>query len=455
MKKSIALAAVMIVSFVIPTVAVGEMYVREGVTWQTLITPDEADKSPFIEYVTAEKSAQEGCLDLYRYYNEDMSDKELVCIVRTEEDKVFFRPKDDTSDEWYLFYDFRPGEFPEIYSPILTTEDSKPLKSAVRRMEQFSTSEPVDDRTDTGDWVLLGLNEYEQKYDGNPIGAMAWIKGLSSQNGILYNTRPGWGKSKTKLIKVTDNGNVIYSVEISEPVTLPFMEPQEEWYMTFDNYKCRKDKDPKYSDLTRDVVLVRDGKDMYIRGIFGDYPEAWVKGTVNGSELSFENGQVIASDEGGNVYFYCGESDYYQYFGNNPSETDDFAQSSSFATFIISQDGNSMTLNDESSKSQNDQAFWYTSGRQGSFMLGTNDRHYWFPEIYEDKYITTGWGFPELDYPINVTFHKGNSGIVSVGNDSGDSSAPMYNLQGQVVNPATAVPGIYIRNGRKIVITRR
>lgn len=33
-----------------------------------------------------------------------------------------------------------------------------------------------------------------------------------------------------------------------------------------------------------------------------------------------------------------------------------------------------------------------------------------------------------------------------------DEGASMYDLQGRTVNPETARPGIYLRNGKKIVI---
>lgn len=56
----------------------------------------------------------------------------------------------------------------------------------------------------------------------------------------------------------------------------------------------------------------------------------------------------------------------------------------------------------------------------------------------------------ELD---RVHFRLLSSGINGVAEDA-DSAAPMYNLQGQVVDPATTGPGIYIRNGKKIVKNR-
>lgn len=61
-----------------------------------------------------------------------------------------------------------------------------------------------------------------------------------------------------------------------------------------------------------------------------------------------------------------------------------------------------------------------------------------------------------MDYMIHMRFQKkGESGVVGIGGDSADeSAAPMYNLQGQAVDPATAGPGIYIQGGKKIVKNR-
>ena len=90
------------------------------------------------------------------------------------------------------------------------------------------------------------------------------------------------------------------------------------------------------------------------------------------------------------------------------------------------------------------------------FYCGSFDRIWSDGNTYEiDEYwVETGTGFPDMDYLVNISFaKKGESGIYGIGSESvDDTDVPMYDLQGRTVNPDTARPGIYIRNGKKIVI---
>ncbi len=51
-------------------------------------------------------------------------------------------------------------------------------------------------------------------------------------------------------------------------------------------------------DADFEVKVAIDGTDMYIQGLAGDYlPEAWVKGTISGTTVTFKNGQYLGEYE--------------------------------------------------------------------------------------------------------------------------------------------------------------
>ncbi len=229
------------------------------------------------------------------------------------------------------------------------------------------------------------------------------------------------------------------------PVIPPFQEPQEEWVLQFDNYKN------EYGDrsLSRDVVIVRDESELYIKGIFAEYPDSWLKGTVDGSNFKIGNTQFLGQDdEGGDVYFYCGSFKSSFSGGNTYQYVDMYFRSNrKYGSFSISDDGSVMTAD------QKEASFWYTAGDEDIWFWEHRDLEYTQNSEY---WVTTGTGFPDRDYMLKMRFQKkGESGIGGIGGDSvNGSAAPMYNLQGQLVDPATAGPGIYIRNGKKIVKNR-
>lgn len=178
----------------------------DGMKWRTLIYgTHEHEVVNSIEIVTIEKTLDENCFNMYRSYEDNTSDRELIAVIKTEESKVYFTPNGFKSSEWYLLYDFslKPGEGCFIYNPLTFTEDSKPYKTYVKCIG-------IDEKFNE-DWSLLRLEEYTDKSCLNLIGNGSWIKGLSSLNGILYNNRFGVDGFSSFLLEVSDNERVLYS----------------------------------------------------------------------------------------------------------------------------------------------------------------------------------------------------------------------------------------------------
>lgn len=248
----------------------------------------------------------------------------------------------------------------------------------------------------------------------------------------------------------------IVPCDAEESVTPPFTQPQECWIMYFDNYKSLyEDNNPEYHNLSRDLTIVRDGNDLYIQGIFNEFKDRWIKGTINGNELYIENSQPLSTANGEAFFFHWGLADLH-YFNSNRfrdriitlrtfKPTDDPYDTT---TITISDDGNTITAN--MNPYEKSGSFWYDNKSgfsQLSFTYGwwVNDQGIEEPH---------GEVFPEKDYLINMCLHKiDDSGIGNMTNeDADDKSAPMYDLQGRRVDPETAGPGIYIRNRKKIML---
>ena len=58
--------------------------------------------------------------------------------------------------------------------------------------------------------------------------------------------------------------------------------------MTYNQYDYQN-YHPILDSKKRNVKIVRDQDQMYIMGIFPEFPDCWIKGTVSGNNLIFDN----------------------------------------------------------------------------------------------------------------------------------------------------------------------
>ena len=191
----------------VPLVMNSQVCFTDGMKWRTqIIGTQDPVAVATVETVTIEKSVDDECFKMYRYYENNVSDREFVAFVMTDKDKVYFRPCDSKSTEWYLMYDFgmEPGEGCYIYSPISFSENSNPCFTYVKCVG-------IDDGSEFGRWKAMSLEEYRDDSCSNKLGTGTWLTGLSSLNGILYNhcfDIDGFGA--TLLLDVSDNEKKIY-----------------------------------------------------------------------------------------------------------------------------------------------------------------------------------------------------------------------------------------------------
>jgi hypothetical protein len=156
---------------------------------------------------------------------------------------------------------------------------------------------------------------------------------------------------------------------------------------------------------TISMKVIFDGNDVYIQGFgpFEGVTEAWVKGTREGNKVSFPSGQYLG-------YVLMGATPYHMYFN-------------AFGTEGI---GNIVfTLNEEENVMDNTEANWVITSAAPNSAAN-----------YYDIFLYT-------------TITKGDpTGINAISKDK--NAGTFYNLQGVKVNPTQK--GIYIQNGRKMVI---
>lgn len=101
-----------------------------------------------------------------------------------------------------------------------------------------------------------------------------------------------------------------------EPAPKPV---QETWQITYDDYRVLRNNlgwvlpkffgietPEEYKDITRSLTVIREGSKVSIKGIFAEYPDAWVKGMIKNDTLMFEPTQILEGTNGNNIYFHSG-----------------------------------------------------------------------------------------------------------------------------------------------------
>lgn len=246
------------------------------------------------------------------------------------------------------------------------------------------------------------------------------------------------------------------NAEEEDVVTPPEGLPIEHWEMTYDDYRSIRDGYSGYLDLHQDIVIARDSNEFYMKGIFKWYPNYWIKCRVTADKIIVENRQILDYSSGKPIYFMSG----FVYMDGDSGNTwassyTEFEESEE--TFLdVSDDGNEMIPQVFSKyvssyrKERSKNAFWYTDSKTDtSLKYG-----YWYWIHGFDLVLDpNSKGYPDTDFPTNIRFRKIPSGIGEISSETiNGNNGLMYDLQGRAVNPENARPGIYIRDGKKILV---
>lgn len=188
-------------------------------------------------------------------------------------------------------------------------------------------------------------------------------------------------------------------------VTPPAGLPEESWEMTY-NYWRQTSNENK-----RIVSLIRDGNDIYIKGIFEMYPFSWIKCMVQGDRLVIPNGQTIDTDKP--IYFHWGACCYagplYGVYDKVESTT--LSAADSLISFTISEDGHAITSRSKEEYKGDAYpvvpCFWYDNDKRGDWVFDYVwiQAHTYFESVtIEEQEYGSLW--PDIPYIINMEFRK-------------------------------------------------
>ena len=181
--------------------------------------------------------------------------------------------------------------------------------------------------------------------------------------------------------------------------------PSGTWKMTYDSYKCMT-AGGDYNNRTNNVIITTAGNSVAIKGLFLEYPDGNVTGTIEGHKLILEPNQKMCDDKKGDpVYFICGGA-YWSFSSGHTFHQEDVTFGNiSPVSFIISDDGKSMTVEDVRNGRNGRKAFWYGDKPDKKIYF---DSGYSYGYDGDGNFIDTpyGTGFPDVDFKINIKLEK-------------------------------------------------
>lgn len=204
------------------------------------------------------------------------------------------------------------------------------------------------------------------------------------------------------------------------------------------------DDNPAYRDLSHSVTVKRNDNVFYIKGIFEEYPDAWILGEDESTLVSFKNNQKLSQSEDNPAYMVIGVSWLVTQTPNDREYT---------IGVCIGPHGSSTywCFGD----SGNDHDVLWPHSKSRSIWIGT--KHYEEWSILRTYYFdapATGSDFDPMPVYRYPRFRRvSESGIQdNVIDQQRPEDTRVFDLNGRQVNPDRLTPGIYIRAGRKFIV---
>lgn len=198
--------------------------------------------------------------------------------------------------------------------------------------------------------------------------------------------------------------NIAMTKMTDEPVAAPDNIETETYALTA----------PDYSGSLCQVGF--SGDDVYIQGLYSGLPDAWVKGTIQGSQVTFKSGQYLGADEG---------AGYHQYLVSATVETawDDYYEeyydvyTLSDKDIVFDYDAATKSLTNSSTfliNAGKDEVFYTSAFTKADIKpfkeVAATPANPEFYEIYEGgvDYYSMGYGWGYLYFNLNTTDVDGN-----------------------------------------------
>ena len=189
---------------IMPMLATAQTYFKDGTTWTTRLGGTQSAytvyHNTYAKLNGTETIDGHQALKLF-YYEEDNPEPQLYAYIRTEGDKVYFKPTNAAKDTWYLMYDFglKVGESCDVYSAWNIDNYPNLRETQIKCLD-------IQKDENSGLTKML-VQEYLEGFD---CGTFVWYKGLSSDLGLLWNNGCGVDGIGRKLMEVSYNGEVIF-----------------------------------------------------------------------------------------------------------------------------------------------------------------------------------------------------------------------------------------------------
>lgn len=178
----------------------------KNMSWKTQVASTTDETCPtFIQTATldcAETVDGYRQMQLYCSYDNDPGSFELEAYIRIDGDKVYFRRLDSDNDTWLLMYDFglRAGEGCYVYNAYSKNEE--PARTYVKCVGIKADKQCG--------WTVMSLEEYDDESCGSLKGTGAWLQGLASVNGLMFNNCFGMDGLGGMLLEASCQGKVYY-----------------------------------------------------------------------------------------------------------------------------------------------------------------------------------------------------------------------------------------------------
>lgn len=214
--------------------------------------------------------------------------------------------------------------------------------------------------------------------------------------------------------------------------------PESRWEMRYDCYESLWDDSPEYRNLSREITIKGTYGTIYIKGIFDEYPDAWISGRRH-SNLFIDSGQILSQDGDNTVYFQLGDCKFSMYSANDREySVVFFLYPKSISRWDCTNDSDSMDSHYYST-------LWFSDKNMENVGWG---------RTYHFDGTITGDDFGPRPILLNTSFHKiDQSGITdTVIETERTEDTRVFDLSGRQVNPDRLTPGIYIRAGRKFIV---
>lgn len=221
--------------------------------------------------------------------------------------------------------------------------------------------------------------------------------------------------------------------------------PRETWQFIYDDYRSIYwTSSPEYNNLSRDVTVIRGEDCLYVQGIAKGCPDSWVKigltdESVNIRLLLWNNQSVTV--EGSTQYLITGYID----FMLDPIMTASilYISGKTITTpLVFKRDLSSDQLE---YKTEPYSAFWLRdTPNKGCFHSYTED--------YDNPTPPDDTNFPDDEIYMNPRLVDKTAGIGSVHATDSESETSVYTLSGIKADRDHLAPGVYVSNGKKIMV---